>query len=580
MTEHQRDLTHYTAAFIDELAVCGIRHAVVSPGSRSTPLALTIAEHPLIHMTVHVDERSAGFFALGIAKRLREPVVLLCSSGTAGANYYPAVIEAKYSGIPLIVLTADRPHELREVGAAQAIDQIHLYGQHVKWSIDMPLPSESLSDYARRMAKRGVILTQEAPSGPVHYNFPFREPLIPDLTESASLFTNEVNRPVLSNKRIEQEDLHIYKEELREKQKLLIICGETQHPDSLSAIKDFGEKCYAPILADPLSGLRSQDKEFSTIIDRYDSFLRNPALRERFKPDLIIRFGTMPVSKALLTYLKEQACPIWIINDHGDWKDPIHTGTHYLSTSIKHFCSDVVENHSKGAEWLHQWKYVNSLTHNRIQSFYSEQKPRLTEGQAVHDLLERLPSYSTLFVGNSMPIRDIDTHLSQNSKVFTILANRGANGIDGVVSTALGVSSVSENTYLLIGDLSFLHDLGGLIAAKLNKLNLTVVVLNNNGGGIFSYLPQKADEKHFEALFGTPTDIEFSSVTALFGAQYIRVNSWGEWTLALEHISESKGLKIIEVMTNREENLVQHRNLWEIVSQEINMRMDELQHED
>jgi 2-succinyl-5-enolpyruvyl-6-hydroxy-3-cyclohexene-1-carboxylate synthase len=571
---HQEDLTKYVAAFIEEMVANGVKKVVISPGSRSTPFALLLAEHPEIQVFINVDERSAAFFALGIAKAENQPVAMLCTSGTASANYYPAIIEAKYSRVPLVVLTADRPHELREVGAPQAIDQIQMYGRHVKWSIDRPLPESSFSmlSFTKSTASRGIGICRESPAGPVHFNFPFREPLVPNLSDAYAQ-PSLGNVLVTGGERIlSKQQSDIFQKRVSEKEKGLIICGPQLESDSIEAILSLSEQYGFPILADPLSGLRSGAHRKATVIDSYDSFLRTEVVTKSLEPDIVIRFGAMPVSKALSLYLKHfHNLEQWVIDEGGQWLDPIGKATEMIHCSSVSFCKNLIDDErseSGASEWLEKWKSLNERTKNCITDSRSTD---MSEGEAVGNLMEWLPDSSTLFVSNSMPIRDVDTYFLNTNKQINVLANRGANGIDGVVSTALGVSTSKKPAFLLIGDLAFFHDMNGLLAGKMYDLNLKIIVLNNNGGGIFSYLPQAKEDKHFENLFGTPMDLEFSALSTLYDADYHKAIEMDEFSGAFKKSCQHSGLSIIEVVTNRIKNTEQHRNLWNLVSREIEM---------
>lgn len=573
-------LTAYAASFVDELAQNQMKHVVVSPGSRSTPLALLLVEHPDIKIHINVDERSAAFFALGLAKALKEPVGLLCTSGTAAANFHPAVIEAFYSRVPLVVLTADRPHELRDVGAPQAINQIDLYGKQVKWFVEMALPesTDEMIRYARTIAARAVAMASMEPSGPVHLNFPLREPLIPNLQEAKEYRQNKPTPAVMIDSGIRSlasSQIEALATTLGQAKQGVIVCGELRNPEMKEAIIALADKLAFPILADPLSQLRSGSHKKDGIIDSYDTFLRDESAKAAFKPDVVLRFGTMPVSKALLLFLKKQKQAITFVVDGGaGWREPAGLATNMIYCDETDFCHRIGETISEAQErnWLGLWKSLNEATKNALSSIRDEEE--LSEGKLFSLLQDILPEESTLFVGNSMPIRDLDTFFLNNEKGIKTMANRGANGIDGVVSTALGVSTVSENTVLAIGDLSFFHDMNGLLAAKLQKQNITVLLINNDGGGIFSFLPQANEKEHFETLFGTPHGLDFSHAAMLYGGKYNKVQNWDELKRVLAESFEIPGLKIIEVTTERESNLQSHRNLWRFVSQEINMVLD------
>jgi 2-succinyl-5-enolpyruvyl-6-hydroxy-3-cyclohexene-1-carboxylate synthase len=574
MSDYQKELTAYLAAFIEELAGNGVDEVVISPGSRSTPLALLFAHHPKINVYINVDERSAAFFALGIAKTKRKPVALLCTSGTAAANYYPAIIEAKHSKVPLIVLTADRPHELREVGAPQAIDQINLYGKHVKWSVDMALPesSPSLLRYVKSAAVRGIGIATGNPKGPVHFNFPFREPLIPNLTDDLFSKSNDGSKSMQKDVKHGKKELPFtaiasLQDVLSKKKKGLIVCGPNINPEAIPEIVMLGGQWGFPIIADPLSQLRSGSHDQKNVIDTYDTFLRIEEVKAELQPDIIIRFGAMPVSKALTLYMKDlHETDHWIVTPDEDWLDPNAQVTEMIYCDESAFCQAFPnERDNRDSKWIEKWKLINDQTKKHMETTEYE----LDEGNAVRYFLQTLPENASVFVSNSMPIRDVDTYFHNNKQQISIMANRGVNGIDGVVSTALGMSTVTKPSYLVIGDLAFFHDLNGLLVGKKYNLDLTIFVLNNNGGGIFSYLPQSSEETYFELLFGTPMDLDFAHASNLYGANYSKVTSMDELQICLEEGRQVAGLKIVEVMTDRDVNAVNHRKLWNFVSQEI-----------
>lgn len=572
---HQESLTAYLAAFVVELVQTGIKDVVVSPGSRSTPMAMVMAEHPELNIHIHVDERSAAFFALGIAKATNKPVAILCTSGTAAANYFPAIIEARYSRVPLLVLTADRPHELREVGAPQAIDQIHLYGQHVKWFADMALPENSneLIRYARTVGARAAAIASQAPAGPVHLNFPFREPLIPKLDEE--IF--ELKERPMGYVQVRNGELTIRQDEFREiSQKLkgykkgIIVCGNISDNRFAQAVTELSAALKFPVLADPLAQLRSGLHPLENIVEAYDTFLRNEDAKEYLKPDVILRFGAMPVSKALTIFLKENhQAEQFVIDGAGGWRDPATLSTEMIFCNETIFCEQLsgLTETKESTEFLEKWREINELTKANMALIKDSQM--LSEGRLFYQIAEMLPEEATLFVGNSMPIRDLDSFFLNNHKSIKVMANRGANGIDGTVSTALGAALYSQPLYLVLGDLTFFHDLNGMIAAKLYGIDIRIIVVNNNGGGIFSFLPQSQHPKNFELLFGTPLNLEFEHAVRMFNGNYTKVKDWDHFHELMKQSSDVKGLNVYEVVTNRDSNLTQHRDFWRIVSQEI-----------
>jgi 2-succinyl-5-enolpyruvyl-6-hydroxy-3-cyclohexene-1-carboxylate synthase len=572
---HQETLTAYLAAFVVELVQTGIKDVVVSPGSRSTPMAMVMAEHPEINIHVHVDERSAAFFALGIAKAAKKPVAILCTSGTAAANYFPAIVEARYSRVPLLVLTADRPHELREVGAPQAIDQIHLYGQHVKWFADMALPQSSneIIRYARTVCARAAAIASQAPAGPVHLNFPFREPLIPKIDEDTFLLEE---RP-MGYVQVRNGEMTIREDEFREiAEKLngykngIIVCGNIDNERFAQAVTELSKTLKYPILADPLSQLRSGQHPLENVVETYDTFLRNEDAAAYLKPEVILRFGAMPISKALTIFLKENhQAEQFVIDGAGGWRDPASLSTEMIYCNETIFCErlSAYTQTNKSGDFLVKWQEVNNLTKANMALIKDTQE--LSEGRLFYQLAEMLPENATLFVGNSMPIRDLDSFFLNNPKSIRVMANRGANGIDGTVSSALGAAIYSGPLYLVLGDLTFFHDLNGMVASKLYGIDIRIIVLNNNGGGIFSFLPQAQHPKNFELLFGTPLNLEFEHAVRMFNGNYTRVEDWEHFRDLMNQSSHVKGLNVYEVVTNRDSNLTQHRDFWRIVSQEI-----------
>jgi 2-succinyl-5-enolpyruvyl-6-hydroxy-3-cyclohexene-1-carboxylate synthase len=567
-------LTAYTAAFVNELVLTGVCDVVVSPGSRSTPMALMMAEHPNIKVHILVDERSAGFFALGMAKSIKRPVALLCTSGTAGANYYPAVIEASYSRIPLIVLTADRPHELREVGAPQAIDQLHLYGHHVKAFFEMPIPEKekTVIRHARMTCARAVSSALNQPTGPVHLNFPFREPLIP-LLDNEDLFKIEERKDKYvqidtGNWSLSHSQFESLATKLVKNRNGIIICGPMDEDGYSERIVNLSKKLNFPILADPLSQLRSGTHDDQLIIDCYDNFLRNDRAKQYLKPDIILRFGAMPVSKALSIFLKENHDAIHLVVDGGSgWRDPSALATEMIFCDERLFCESISAQLSEPLEnrMVEKWVAINAIGKENMLTVGD--LTDMDEGKLFVLLADILPSDSTLFVGNSMPIRDLDSFFFNNHKSIKIMANRGANGIDGIVSSAMGAAVYSNPLYLILGDLTFYHDSNGLLASKLLNIDITIIIVNNNGGGIFSFLPQANHPKHFELLFGTPLDIDFQHVVKMYNGTYTKALTWDEFHTAWSQTG--KGLHVIEVPTNREKNVMEHRNLWNSVSREI-----------
>ncbi|MED1097897.1 2-succinyl-5-enolpyruvyl-6-hydroxy-3-cyclohexene-1-carboxylic-acid synthase [Bacillus capparidis] len=569
-------ITNYIGCFMNELAVSGVSEAVICPGSRSTPLAIMASAHPEIHTHVLIDERSAAFFALGLAKASGKPVMLICTSGTAGANFYPAIIEANYSRVPLVIVTADRPHELRDAGAPQAIDQQFLYGNFVKWFTDLALPEEreEMLPYVRRIALRAGSEAARHPRGPVHVNVPLREPLMPDLESLPFEKEKTANKQLHIRNRIVETKIEFFETlipELEKRKEGLIVCGELADDETREFVLKLSRHLKYPILADPLSNLRNSGHDASTIIDAYDSFLKDETIQEFIFPEIVIRFGPMPVSKPLFQLLqKHPEISQIVVDPGGGWRDPTLNSTWMLNSSEEVFIQTVLEHAEPNDDstWVKKWKFVNDRFRFHLKRMDLEDD--WFEGKVYQVLQPLIPDNSSVFLGNSMPIRDADTFFGTENRSYRLFANRGANGIDGVVSTAIGVREATKRPVtLVIGDLSFYHDLNGLLACKTLNIPLTIILINNDGGGIFSFLPQSTEKIYFESLFGTPTGLEFEHAAKLYGGYYVVPDSWEQFIKVYKSSVNSPGLHVIEVKTNRENRVEIHRNLLQKVSREI-----------
>ncbi len=582
--KHEQVTFAFIGAFVDELARAGVRNVCIAPGSRSTPLAMMIASHPEIKVWLNLDERSNSFFALGMAKASREPVAILCSSGTATANFFPAVAEARLGRVPLIVLTADRPPELRDVGAPQTMDQIRLYGAHPKWSVEVALPDASpdLLRYARTLAGRAAATARAEPAGPVHLNFPFREPLVPmPLDEPIDLIDR--TDPAWNGRAdgvpyvrvdsapgvLDTAELDDLAAELSRFERGLIICGPQFDPALAEPVARLGNALGFPVLADPLSHVRCGPHPRDAVIDSYDAFLRDSQVSDRLRPDLVLRFGAMPTSKPVLLFLQRFPETRHVVIGEG-WEDPMLMAARMVNADPRRTCQALLQRLEKESlrdrDWINSWLEVDRLTRAAIAQFVDDVDEPF-EGRVFAELAEILPDGATLWASSSMPVRDLDTFLPGNERKLCFLSNRGANGIDGVISSALGASTVSAGPLVLtIGDIAFYHDMNGLLAAKLHGLNATIILINNDGGGIFSFLPQAAYPEHFEGLFGTPHGLDFRPAAELYGASYHLSDDWDDFRQSVTSALVASGLTIIEVRTNRERNVALHREVWKRVS--------------
>src|SRR6266852_2509280 len=588
----------YTGAFVDELQRAGIRNVVICPGSRSTPLAIVFAAQPAIRTWMHVDERSAAYFGLGMAKQLHQPVALLCTSGTAAANFLPALVEAKLTHVPLLVLTADRPHELRDNGAPQSIDQNRLYGIYVKWFVEIALPEATnvALRYIRTIAVRAAASVQANPAGPVHLNFPFREPLTPEPIPGQSLPPvaqrdlvawqgRPDNAPFVEVREAPLDvpaatTMGYLMDMVRGARRGLIIVGPNDDLTLVEPIVRLARRLGYPILADPLSQLRCGDHDQVMVLSSYDAFLRIDSFIESAQPELILRFGAMPTSKPLLLYLKRYAsCPLVLIDGHGGWEEPTQLASELFHANPAALCQALLDQReeiqpSVSQAWLTTWQDADKLTRQTLQ-YAVQDFNELFEGRVFTELAGLLPDGATLYTGNSMPVRDLDTFFWCSEHRIRIMGNRGASGIDGVVSSALGASAgagPNEPTVLVLGDLSFFHDLNGLLAARLYQLDLIIVLINNDGGGIFSFLPQAAYPEHFEQLYGTPPGLDFRLAVQMYGGQFQREESWEQFRKAVSQGLNTGGIHVIEIPTERTSTVKMHRQLWEVIGKTLNER--------
>ncbi|GAB6182049.1 2-succinyl-5-enolpyruvyl-6-hydroxy-3-cyclohexene-1-carboxylic-acid synthase [Desulfotomaculum defluvii] len=532
-------MTNYIAALVDELYQLGLREVVISPGSRSTPLALLFCEHRF-KSYVNIDERSAGFFALGIAKENERPVILVCTSGSAVANYLPAIVEAKHSRVPLIVLTADRPPELRHVGAPQTIDQTKIFSNFTKYYEELSLPeeNENMYRYVRVVMQRAYTSIMTPKYGVAHINVPIRDPLIPNLSKL------DFSQGRLENtfECLKGESCFLFDHSIIENKNGIIICGGDAYANYHQEVIKLGEQLKAPILADPISNLRNYLNDI--IIDSYDAFLNNDLIKKELKPQFIIHFGQVPVSKRLQQFLSMHQDVLYLqVDETFDYRNPALSTKKYIVSSPGLFAKSIcIENGN--TEYLTKWCNYQKKMRQQLNDVKNEMD--LLEGRLIQKIQNLLPRTTRLVVANSMLIRHMDYFFESRNQDIKVLCNRGANGIDGIVSTAMGVSTANNTTVLLIGDLSFYHDLNGLLIGKTHNLNLVIILFNNDGGGIFRYLPQ-SKEKHFDYLFLTPHGINFEGLRTLYGITYYEAKNYDEFECAFKQAMTMYGIKLIEV---------------------------------
>lgn len=566
-------MNEYIATLVDEFAQLGITHAVFSPGSRSTTMAMLFREHGDFETYMNIDERSAGFMALGIAKAHRKPVIIVCTSGSAVAHYMPAVLEAQYSGVPLIILSADRPHTLQHVGAPQTVDQQKLFGTAVNYYEELAVPQQDhYYTYPRLVARKAYMKAMDVKRGPVHINVPLFEPLVPEL-DKKHFDCGRLPFSVVGGT-IQPSDVHAMYDLLKNT-KVLILAGPSAYPNDIESILALSYMFNAPILGDPLSNMRSVRDE--RVVTSYDAVLTQEAYRDVLQPDCILQIGQMVVSKRVQQWVASmQHTPIISVSPTMDYTNPAGNTTLFVQSTPQGLVAALKigipelhamenEGYAEGAYeeldtadngYLATWIHADEVGRKQLDTVGREQE--LFEGRTIHLLQELLPQHSQIVVANSMSIRDMDYFWSGNRHSAIIYGNRGVNGIDGTVSTALGIATNGMPTVLLTGDLTFFHDLNGLAVAKTHPLNLTIIVHNNDGGGIFEYLPQKGTP-HFDYLFSTAQGLDYSGLATLYGIDFVRVASNDELKNALQNYVGTMGVHVIEIPTSKERSRELHK---------------------
>ena len=555
----------FCATLVDEWLHCGVRHAVVSPGSRSTPIALEIANRQEIEMHIFHDERSAAFTALGIAKASGVPAILVCSSGTAAVEFHPAVVEAHHSETPILICTADRPAELQGVGAPQTIDQQNLYGVAIRKFVNAEVANDSESHTWRHIARDLFATSLGDVQGPVHLNLRFREPLMGFAT---NLPPRDANDAVITKKVALPSSRSLRKlNKALESENGLIIAGPENY--RVESILRLAETLGWPIIADPRSGTRVPNK---LVVAGADAILRDEDFSKRLRPDVVLRFGTLPASKVVNSWLSGSGANQVVITTTPSLTDPDRQCSLHIVSDIDELCAGLVSVHSKESvrkrslSWLDKWVAAEDSAQKAINAALADE-PGLTEPGVARAIYALVPEASHLVVSSSMPIRDVEWFGAPRSGL-RVHANRGANGIDGVVSTAVGVAlATRQPTTLLIGDIALLHDVNGLINLASRKIDLRIVVIDNNGGGIFSFLPQAQalDEAKFEKIFGTPHDANIKML-----AQAHQINTHELTNISdLAEVLSQRGPWLARVVTDRQENVKVHERINQMVASNL-----------
>jgi 2-succinyl-5-enolpyruvyl-6-hydroxy-3-cyclohexene-1-carboxylate synthase len=583
----------WASALVDELARAGVRHACISPGSRSAPLALAFAAHTKIEDRSHLDERSAGFFALGLARGTRTPVALVCTSGTAAANYLPAVMEADHSRVPLLVLTADRPPELRDCGAGQTVDQLKLYGSFVRFFAEVTPPTLEAASlrHLRTLACRAVAESLGAPAGPVHLNLPFREPLAPievaeDLRAVENLDALSVDgrspQPMTIVRKTvppvpSEQDVEQLAERIAAEPRGWVVVGPLDvGPEEAGEIARLATAAGWPLLADPLSQLRSGRHDRRLMVDAHDAVLRAHAFVDSHAPAVVLRFGAMPTSKPYRQWLEAHPEVEQMVVDPHGWSDPTSLAAELVRSDpigLSRRIAARLEPRSQQpfSPFATAWAEAGQRARQVIDAHLARSE-LLSEPRVARLLADLMPDPANLFVGNSMPVRDVDQVWPSGERVLRVFGNRGVSGIDGTISSAFGTAAAGRLPLVaLIGDLALLHSWTGLLDVQTSPVDATVVVLDNGGGGIFHLLPGMSDvaPELFERHFGTPHRIDLALALSAFGFACCEATTAKEFQTAIEESIPRAGVQFVVVRTDRSANEALHRTLNEAVVQAL-----------
>lgn len=585
----------WASILVETLYRLGLKTAIVCPGSRSAPLAIAVAQHPHIEAIPVLDERSAAFFALGIAQQLQQPVALICTSGTAGANFYPAVIEAKESQVPLLVLTADRPPELRDCNAGQAIDQQKLYGAYPNWFHELATPALdfSLFSYLRQTVIQAWERSLYPVPGCVHLNLPFRDPLVPLPQAEAQEFGQSFDETAFFDWIPERGAITSLVADVPPHFPLpfpslsdrgLIIAGVAKFaaPHSspqlyCQSIAQLAQILKVPVLAEGLSPVRNHAALNPYLVSTYDFILRNEQLAEKLSPDWIIRIGEMPTSKELRQWITQTQPQQWVIAANDRNLDPLHGKTTHLRLSVEQFASSLsftrqpsltqsspsssnpAQSHlsqsnptpphsTQPYQYCQHWLKADESVRRSIDQTLSQTEP-LIESKVAWILSQHLPKQTPLFIANSTPVRDVEWFWKQGNTQVQPFFNRGANGIDGTLSTALGIAH-QRSGVLLTGDLALLHDTNGFLLRPYFQGHLTIVLINNNGGGIFELLPISQFDPPFETFFATPQAIDFFQLCQTYSVEYQIIRAWDELIAHLNPLPQ-QGIRVLEIQCDR-----------------------------
>ncbi len=568
---------------VAELVRNGISEFCLSPGSRSTPLAVAAAERTDIHATVHFDERGSAFRALGFAKATGRPAVLICTSGTAVANYYPAIIEASQSATPLIILSADRPVELRECGASQTINQVAMFGSYLRWSFDLLPPDEQISpEFLLTTVDQAVHKSLQYPAGPVQLNCQFREPLAPlgaerDYARYAESINDWANRRspytahLHSDRSAPGSTIKSLIDAVQSSKRGVLIAGTLPAYLDVTPIVKLAEQWQWPLIADISSGARFTGCEYSGVICHSDLYLRQENIRSKICPDIVLQFGTAAIAKSVMQFAASASTHYIVVADRPDRVDPLHRVTLQISADPVALAEKLAtEGAVPASNLLKNFNRYDEVAQQCLKAMGTPMDKELSELQIVAEVFRLSAASRGMFLATSMPIREADNVARQSDARLFVTANRGVNGIDGTIASAVGFADgLGLPVTLLIGDIASLHDLNSLALLRQSHHPVIVVILNNNGGGIFSLLPIASIPQHFETVFATPHGCDFRYAAEMFSLKYHNPASLKDFATVYRHTVKSRKPALIEVCTSRDANARQHRSLWEAVRDKI-----------
>jgi 2-succinyl-5-enolpyruvyl-6-hydroxy-3-cyclohexene-1-carboxylate synthase len=563
---------------VEELVRHKITYFCISPGSRSTPLTVAAARHAKVNCKIIYDERGAAFHALGYARAANNPAVLICTSGTAVANYYPAVIEAYQENIPLIILSADRPPELRGRGANQTIDQINIFGRYTHHFTDLPCPStEYVPSYVLKEINRAVEKSLFPFAGPVHVNCMFREPLAPKKESWPPEYLKEIQNwldgtetftklEIKTSEKYDKVQIEKLIQNINKNNNGIILAGRCEKTEDQQAILDLAEKISWPVFADITSGLRLNNKS-NKIIHYFDQLLLSEKIKREMKHLPLVHFGGQFVSRKLFNFLKNFKGEHIHIMSSDKIVDPAHSVTMRINNSIcgviRKILTEIDIKTTSGHDSLFEY---NQKVKQCIPTFLAGED-KINEIAVTETVTRNIFNESTLFIASSMPIRDMDMFAIPGNGSIKIGANRGASGIDGTIASSVGFANGHKKAMILvIGDLAFIHDLNSLSMLRECENPVLIILINNQGGGIFSFLPISDHQDVFEKNFATPHQFTFEKIAEMFGLKYFNPKTCKDFENLFSQYQYSKKATLIEVKTNRRENLELHNSLQKYIS--------------